>query len=110
MLGGDAARRRRPPSKTPVALRHAPVALRQLIHQLFDAGKQGFLGARDVPEYQFERTVESVFLGLALYELEHPFRVNLILLLKQDVAAAGAGGDLADAERGGAQLKGGSAK
>src|ERR1700679_253800 len=88
----------------------SPVALRQLIHQLFDARKQGFLGARNVPESQLERAVEAVFLGLALNELQHPVRVNLILLLKQDVAAAGAGVDLADAESGGAQLQVCSAK
>src|SRR5450432_774609 len=77
----------------------------QLIHQLLDARKKGFLGARDVREAQLERTVQTVFLGLALNELEHALRIDLVRLLEQDIAAAGAGVDLANAEGGGAQLE-----
>src|SRR5579863_7011119 len=65
--------------------------LRQLLHQPFDAAEQCFLGARHVPKSQLERAIETVFLGVALNELQHALRIDLILLLEQDVTAAGAG-------------------
>src|ERR1700730_3607159 len=71
-------------------------SLRQLVHQLLDAAEQRLLRARDVGEAQLERTVETIFLGLSLNELQHALRIDLILLLEQDVAVAGAGIDLAD--------------
>src|SRR5258708_35510923 len=79
--------------------------LRQLIHQLLDAAEQRLFRARDVGEAQLERTVETIFLGLSLNELEHAFRIDLMLLLEQDVAVAGAGIDLADSQQSGAKLK-----
>src|SRR5258708_33044886 len=80
------------------------------MHDLLDAGKEGVLSARDVPESQLERTVQAVLLGLSLDQFEHALRIDLVLFLEQNVAAAGAGVDFADAEGGGSQFQVGRAE
>src|SRR3984957_5024412 len=78
---------------------------RQLIDELLYAAKKRLFGARDMGEAQLQRAIQAIFLGLALDELEHALRVDLVPFLKEYVTIAGAGIDFADAERSGAQLE-----
>src|ERR1700730_1639593 len=84
--------------------------LRQLIHQLFDAGEEFLFAARLVGEAQLERTLEAVFLRFSLNHLQDSLRIHLVLLLEQHVAAGGACIYFSDAERAGAQFQVGAAK
>src|SRR5438552_16510087 len=65
--------------------------LGKLLHQLFDAGEEFLFAARVVGETQLERTLEPVLLGLPLDHLQDPLRIRPVLLLEQQVAAAGTG-------------------
>src|ERR1700722_465612 len=77
---------------------------RQLIDELLYAAKKRLFGARDMGEAQLQRAIQAIFLGLALDELEHALRVDLVLFLKEYVTVAGAGIDCAHAAVGGVQL------
>src|ERR1700692_4805020 len=76
----------------------------ELFDQLFDAGEQLLFGARVVGEAQFQRTVETIFLGFSLDHFEHAFRIDLVRLLENEIAAARAGVDLANSQFCGPQL------
>src|ERR1700723_2007593 len=82
----------------------------QLIDELLHAVEERIFGTRNVGEAHLQRTIEAIFLRLALNELEHAFRINFILFIEEDVAVAGAGIDFADSECGGAQFEVGRAE
>src|ERR1700736_5041141 len=84
--------------------RDAIPRLREEFHQQFDSREEVLFGSRVMREPKFERAVEPVILGFSLHQLQHAFRVDLVVFLEDDVAARGPGINFSDAEVHRAQL------
>ena len=97
-----------PPKK--YVLRHAASAVRRglrpsCVDELFDSREQIFLAAGIMGEAELQGGRRDGNPSVCSGSASAPARIDLVVFLEYEVAAGGAGVDLADAELGGAQLE-----